>query len=126
MREWSIKGHGDSDLPTRRHAEVSRPAHRQGRAMSSINSITSEKLARLFGTPKCPALIDVRTEDDFGADPRLVPGALRRSHESAHEWVAEFRGLSAVVICQKGLKLSQGVAALLREAGASAEVLEDG
>ena len=28
--------------------------------MSSVNSIASEKLARLIGTPKCPALIDVR------------------------------------------------------------------
>jgi len=94
--------------------------------MSSINSITSEKLARLIGTPKTPVLIDVRTDDDFAADPHLIPGALRRSHENAHEWVVEFRGRSAVVICQKGLKLSQGVAALLREAGASAETLEDG
>jgi rhodanese-related sulfurtransferase len=94
--------------------------------MSSINNITSEKLARLIGTPKCPALVDVRTEDDFAAAPQLIPGALLRSHESAHEWVAEFRGRSTVVICQKGLKLSQGVAALLREAGAAAETLEDG
>ncbi len=42
----------------------------------------------------------------------------------AGEWAAEFRGRSAVVICQKGLNLSHGVAALLREAGASAEVSE--
>jgi len=94
--------------------------------MSSINSITSEKLARLIGTPKCPALIDVRTDDDFAADPQFIPGARRRSYESADKWVPEFRGRSVVVICQKGLKLSQGVAALLREAGASAETLEDG
>ncbi len=33
-------------------------------------------------------------------------------------------GRSAVVICQEGLRLSHGVAALLRESGASAEVLE--
>jgi rhodanese-related sulfurtransferase len=94
--------------------------------MSSINSITSEKLARLIGTPKCPALLDLRTDDDFAADPRLIPGARRRSFETFGEGAAEFRGRSAVVICQKGLKLSHGVAALLREAGASAEVLEEG
>src|ERR1700722_18692168 len=98
----------------------------QGRAMSAINSITSEKLARLIGTPKCPALVDVRADDDFADDPRLIPGAVRRPPASVDEWAAEFCGKSAVVICPKGLGLSQGVAALLREAGASAEVLDDG
>ena len=94
--------------------------------MSSINSIASEKLSRLIGTPKCPTLVDVRTDDDFSADPRLVPGSFRRSADTAGEWAAELRGRSAVVICQKGLKLSHGVAALLREAGAFAEVLDGG
>ena len=94
--------------------------------MSSVNSIASDKLARLIGTPKCPALLDVRTDDDFSVDPRLVPGSTRRSSDTAGELAAEFRGRSAVVICQKGLRLSHGVAALLREAGAAAEVLEGG
>ena len=94
--------------------------------MSSINSITSEKLARLIGIPKCPTLIDVRADDNFAADPRLIPGSVRRSCETASEWAAEFRGRSAVVICHNGRQLSQGVAALLRESGSSAEVLEDG
>ena len=47
----------------------------QGRVMSSVNSIASDKLARLIGTPKCPALLDVRSDEDFSADPRLVPGS---------------------------------------------------
>ena len=41
--------------------------------MPSINTISVDKLARLIGTPKCPLLIDVRTDEDFAADPRLVP-----------------------------------------------------
>jgi rhodanese-related sulfurtransferase len=94
--------------------------------MSSINSITSEKLARLIGTPKCPSLIDVRADHDFAADPRLIPGSVRRSCETASEWAPEFRGRSAVVICHNGRQLSQGVAALLRESGSSADFLEDG
>jgi rhodanese-related sulfurtransferase len=98
----------------------------QGRIMSSVNSIAPDKLARLIGTPKCPALIDVRANDDFSADPRLVPGSTRRSSDEACEWVVEFRGRSAIVICREGLRLSHGVAALLRDAGASAEVLEGG
>jgi rhodanese-related sulfurtransferase len=94
--------------------------------MSSVNSIASEKLFRLIGTPKCPAIIDVRADDDFSTDPRLVPGSGRQPNEAVGDWAAEFRGQSVVVICHKGLKLSHGVAAFLREAGASAEVLEEG
>ena len=44
--------------------------------MSSHTSISPDKLARLVGTAKLPALIDVRTDEDFAADPRLIPGAI--------------------------------------------------
>ena len=60
--------------------------------MSSVNSIASEKLFRLIGTPKCPALIDVRADDDFSTDPRLVPSSLRRASDAVGDWAAEFRG----------------------------------
>jgi len=43
--------------------------------MPSINTISPEKLARLIGRRDCPVLIDVQTDEDFAADPRLVPGA---------------------------------------------------
>ena len=49
--------------------------------MSSYTSISPDKLARLIGTAKTPALIDVRTDEDFAADPRLIPGAVRRNHQ---------------------------------------------
>ena len=41
--------------------------------MSSPTSISIDKLSRLIGLPKCPALIDVRNEEDFALDPRLIP-----------------------------------------------------
>jgi rhodanese-related sulfurtransferase len=94
--------------------------------MSSINTISIDKLNRLIGTPHCPALVDVRTEEDFGASPRLIPGSMRRPHTSPSDWAHDFAGRSAVVICQKGAKLSQGVAAWLRHAGVPADGLEDG
>jgi rhodanese-related sulfurtransferase len=94
--------------------------------MPSINSISAEKLARLIGTPNCPALIDVRNDEDFAADPRLIPGSIRRSHVDAPDWAEHYLGRSAIVICQAGLKLSEGSAAWLRVAGASAENLEGG
>src|SRR5260221_1894539 len=108
------------------------PKHRvplqslRGRSMPSVNSISADKLARLIGTPKCPILIDVRMEEDFTADPRLIPGSVRRSHAEASDWATAFAGRSAVVICQRGHKLSQGTAAWLRYAGVAADVLEAG
>ena len=94
--------------------------------MSSFNNISTDKLVRLIGTPKCPVLIDVRTPDDFAADPRLIPGSLRRSHTDAADWAKGFDGRSAIAICQRGLKLSEGVAAWLRHSGVEADSLEGG
>lgn len=94
--------------------------------MSSINSISPDKLARLIGTPKCPILIDVRLAEDFAAEPKFIPGARRRDHASVADWASEFSGRAIVVICKRGGKLSEGVAAWLRHAGASADVLEGG
>ncbi|MEX0853495.1 MAG: chromate resistance protein ChrB domain-containing protein [Bauldia sp.] len=94
--------------------------------MSSPTSITVQKLSRLFGTPKRPVLIDVRTDDDFDADPRLIPGSLRRPFAEAPEWANELAGRTAVVVCQRGLKLSEGAAAWLRHGGVPAESLEGG
>jgi rhodanese-related sulfurtransferase len=88
--------------------------------------IPLDKLVRQIGAPKGPVVIDVQTDDDFALDPRLIPGAVRRSHKTVTQWASEFRGRSAVVVCQKGLKLSQGVAAWLRHEGASAESLDGG
>ena len=48
--------------------------------MPSLLEISPDKLARLIGTPKSPALIDVRIDEDFNADPRLVPGSVRRDY----------------------------------------------
>jgi rhodanese-related sulfurtransferase len=99
----------------------------RGRIMSSFNTISAEKLARLIGVPHGPALIDVRSKEDFAADPRFVPGAIRRPHETVSSWAQEFAGRSAIVICGRGQKLSEGVAAWLRHAGSpSAEVLVGG
>jgi rhodanese-related sulfurtransferase len=94
--------------------------------MSSINSISTERLARLIGTPKCPTLVDLRSDEDFAADPRLVPGSTRRSADSGLDWAVELRDRPAVLICRDGLQLSVGAAAMLREAGVPAETLEGG
>jgi rhodanese-related sulfurtransferase len=95
--------------------------------MSSLNSISPEKLWRLIGVPRGPVVVDVRTKQDFDADPRIIPGVVRRAHATVSDWASEFAGHSAVVICGNGHTLSEGVAAWLRHVDASsAEVLVGG
>jgi rhodanese-related sulfurtransferase len=94
--------------------------------MSSYTTISPDKLSRLIGTAHMPALIDVRTHEDFAADPRLIPGAVRRNHEEATGWGEEFSGRSAIVVCLRGQKIAQGTAAWLRHLHVSAEALEGG
>src|SRR5262249_41536078 len=107
-------------------AQESRPDFHQGRSMSSYTSISSDKLARLIGTANAPTLIDVRIDDDFAADPRLIPGATRRPHHDVQNWAPGLNGQSVVVICHKGEKLSEGAAAWLRHNNVAAEILEGG
>ena len=94
--------------------------------MPSTTTISIDKLVRLVGTPHCPALVDVRTDDDYKRNPRLIPSAMRRPYADPSAWADEFVGRSAIVICQKGTKVSQGTAAWLRHAGVPADALEDG
>lgn len=94
--------------------------------MPSFLEISPEKLSRLIGTPSTPVLIDVRTDEDFEADPRLLPGSRRRPYEDVSSWMGEVINGPAVIICQKGKKLSHGVAAYLRTGRIAAEVLEGG
>src|SRR5260370_596416 len=98
----------------------------EGASMSSPTTISSDKLARLVGTANMPALIDVRTDEDFAADQRLLPGAVRRNHLEAADWGEEFSGRSAIVVCLRGQKLAEGTAAWLRHVHVEAEALEGG
>jgi len=45
--------------------------------MPAPNAISVDKLTRILGTPRAPVNLDVRSETDFSADPRLMPGAIR-------------------------------------------------
>lgn len=94
--------------------------------MSSINSISVEKLTRLIGTPRAPVIVDLRTDAQFAADARLVPGSLRRGAVAISEWPQATSGRAFVVLCQNGSELSPGAAAWLRQAGRPAEVLGGG
>lgn len=94
--------------------------------MASFNQITPAQLMRQIGLPDAPALLDVRLPEDRAADPFLIPTSLILQHNSADPAPASLQGKRVVVICQKGRKLSEGVAALLRLQGIEAEILEGG
>jgi len=94
--------------------------------MPSPSEITVAQLSRLIGLPGSPAIIDVRDDDDYAADPRLIPAARHHDYRNLAGWCQRYAGGPTVIVCQKGLKLSQGVAALLRHEGIEAESPEGG
>ncbi len=94
--------------------------------MAAPDAITVAQLSRLVGTPDAPIILDVRADADRAADARLLPAGVQRDHRRVSSWAGEFAGRSVAVVCRRGLKLSQGVAAWMRHAGVKAEYLEGG
>ena len=94
--------------------------------MPSVTTITVSQFARLIGLPQAPAVADVRIDDDYRTDPRLLPGSVRRDYQATEQWGPHYRGKSVIVVCQKGQKLSEGTAAWLRHGGIEAQTLEGG
>lgn len=94
--------------------------------MPAPNEITPAQLNRLIGTPDCPEIIDLCLPEDHAADPFLIPGATRHAHDNLTGLTDKLRGKRAVIVCQKGRKLSQGAAAWLASEGIAAEYLAGG
>lgn len=94
--------------------------------MPSPSEITVSQLSRLIGTPACPVIVDVRIDEDVASDPTILPGAIRYPFKEVAALAPALRGRATVVYCQKGRKISQGAAAILRDAGVPAEVLMGG
>ena len=76
--------------------------------MSSSRPYRLTSLARLIGTANAPALIDVRTDEDFAADPRLIPGSIKLSHDNVPDWGADFAGRTAIVVLPARRKARAG------------------
>jgi rhodanese-related sulfurtransferase len=94
--------------------------------MPAINAISPDKLFRLIGTPRCPPIIDVRSDAEFAAEPVSIPAARRRPFAALADWASEFAGQSVFVACMGGGSASHGAAAWLRQAGIPADVVEGG
>ena len=94
--------------------------------MPAPNEITVDQLNRLIGTPDCPAIVDICIEPDFADDPHMIPGSFRHPHTDIDGLIKRLSGRPAVVVCQKGVKLSQGLVAWLNSAGQPAQYLRGG
>jgi hypothetical protein len=70
--------------------------------MSSLNTISIDRLTRFIGTPACPTPSTFRPMRISPSTRGLFPGAVRRPWAKAAEWAAEFDGRSAGVVCQGG------------------------
>jgi rhodanese-related sulfurtransferase len=94
--------------------------------MAAPNEISPQQLLRLIGTPNAPMIIDISIDPDFADDPFMIPGAFRHPHTDIAGLVALLGDRPAVVTCQQGIKLSQGLVARLRNDGHKAEYLSGG
>ena len=72
-------------------------------------------------------VLDVRLEEDFAADPAIVPGTVRRDPDRIAEWAEEFpKDRPVAVYCVKGKWVSQKAAAYLADRGIDAYSVEGG
>ena len=98
--------------------------------MPAPDAITPDKLAKLLGTPRCPAILDNRRDGLRAEVPQTLPGARPVAEADLaparlEPLIASLQG-PVVVACAEGHGRSQGLAALLRSRGIAAEYLEGG
>ena len=94
--------------------------------MPSLTEITVAQLSRIIGLPGAPMLLDVRSCDERGPAPQVLPTARRLTPRAVSTWAGAYSGRRVVVYCRNGGSLSQGTAAWLRQAGIDAQTLEGG
>jgi rhodanese-related sulfurtransferase len=90
-------------------------------------AVSPANLSARIGTAAPPLLIDVRRQDAFSADDKMIVGALRRSPDDVEKWRSELPpGRRVVAYCVHGHEVSQGVARTLGNAGVQASYLAGG
>jgi len=89
--------------------------------------VSPDELYARLGTASAPMLVDVRRQEAFSADDKLIIGAFHRRPQDVDSWLDELpNGRPVVAYCSHGREVSQGVAAGLRAAGIKAAYLEGG
>jgi rhodanese-related sulfurtransferase len=92
-----------------------------------IPSVSSNDLYARLGTASAPVLLDVRRDEAFSKDDRLIIGALHRPPEEVEPWSKYLAPDHPVIAyCVHGHEVSQDVAARLHWAGVKAAYLEGG
>jgi rhodanese-related sulfurtransferase len=94
--------------------------------MAAPNEISCKNLLRLIGMPERPVIVDISIDPDFSEDPFLIPGSIRHPHTNFEGLIARLNGRNCIIVCQKGIKLSQGLTSRLRGRGIDAQYLEGG
>src|SRR5437763_10891984 len=91
------------------------------------HSSSPQDLYARLGSGAAPIIIDVRRDDDFAKDDRLIVPAFRGSPKYPEEWRRKLpSGRPVVAYCFHGRQVSQGVAAALRLMGIEASFLDGG
>jgi rhodanese-related sulfurtransferase len=89
--------------------------------------ISSNELYARLGTAASPVLLDVRRNDAFSTDDKLIIGAFHRSPEDVDRWRKDLPANRQVVAyCAHGHEVSQSAVAALRKSGIQAKYLEGG
>jgi rhodanese-related sulfurtransferase len=90
-------------------------------------TVTCAALSTLVADRVKIALLDVRRQPAFDADPRLIPGAVWQDPEQVGTWAGMLnRHQPVVVYCVHGHEVSRGVVDRLRGLGVDAALLEGG
>ena len=129
QKNRSCCGYGVCGHLVRRQPEFRvhlQPQSRKDAPCPSPTQITVAQLSRLIGTPNAPVLIDVCIDEDFRDHPRFIPGAIRHPFRDVASLAPKLADERVVVVCKKGLKLSEGASAILRTQGIAAESLKGG
>jgi rhodanese-related sulfurtransferase len=93
----------------------------------NLLSVAPDDLYSHLGTASAPLLVDVRDEDSFSADNRLIVGAFHRPADDVGYWMKELPfGRPVVTYCSQGRVGSQRAAEALRTEGIKAAHLEGG
>jgi len=90
-------------------------------------AITPVELQKRLAAFPPPTLVDVRRQAAFDEDPRVIPGATRRSPEALEAWAPALEPWRPIVVhCVRGHEVSQNAASALRARGLDARYLAGG
>jgi rhodanese-related sulfurtransferase len=93
----------------------------------TMSELSCDSLYAQLGLPRSPLVVDVRSDDDYLARPRLIPGALRGDPERVDAWARSLpRTRSIAVYCKRGNEVGRSVANELVAMGYPASSLEGG